>query len=280
MTSVASAWAPVVNLRPRRGSRAYSVTSSGILSPMSRELPLLVLCAAAILAPSAGRADLRLLDSELAGPSPLPVVLAPGTMRLRGPVSPDRALLAAADDESQKPAGPPAPSAPTPAPSLDFDLLAPPPPPPGQDPALARRRTLLDWHQGLGIGLFGLTLATTVVGQLNYDDRFVGSRPSTGNYLAPHAVLATSTLVAFAATGMLALLAPAPPVRRDGFDRITLHKIAMFTAAAGMAAEGALGLWTQRREGYLNQESLARAHLVLGYVVLAAVTTGVAAIVF
>jgi hypothetical protein len=163
---------------------------------------------------------------------------------------------------------------------LDFDLLAPPPPTAPADPALARRRTLLNWHQGAGIGLFALTVATVVVGQLNYNDRFAGRRPSTGNYIAPHALLATGTLVVFAGTGALALLAPAAPARRDRFDRISLHKLAMFTAAAGMAAEGALGIWTQQREGYLNQESVARAHLVLGYAVLAAITTGVGAIIF
>ncbi len=259
---------------------------------MRRLLPSAALCAFVLLAPSAARADPHLLDSELSGPSPMPAVPDPWPLRLHASSSAgDHLLVAAAGDEARQPTAPAPPSSapapassakpPTPAaPSLDFDLLAPPPPPPGQNPALARRRALLDWHQGLGIGLFGLTLATAVVGQLAYDDRFVGSRPSTGNYLAPHAVLATSTLALFAATGALALLAPAPPERRDGFDRITLHKIAMFTAAVGMAAEGALGIWTQQREGYFNQESVARAHLVLGYVVVAAVATGVAAIVF
>ncbi len=269
---------------------------------MRKLVPSFMLCAFLFPAPAEARPDLRLLDSDLAGPSPMPLVRAAWPLRLQDSApSGQRLRLAVAADPSgqqsahqaKQPSGPapaasattppsstPTPAAPAPGPSLDFDLLPPPPAPPGENPALARRRTLLDWHQGLGIGLLGLTLATAVVGQLNYDDRFVGSRPSTGDYLAPHAVLATSTLVLFAATGTLALLAPAPPERRDGFDRITLHEIAMFTAAAGMAAEGALGLWTQQREGYFNQESIARAHLVLGYVVVAAVATGVAAIVF
>ena len=43
----------------------------------------------------------------------------------------------------------------------------------------------------------------------------------------------------------------------------------MFTAAAGMLAQGALGIWTKDREGYFNQRGIATAHLVIGYVTLA-----------
>jgi hypothetical protein len=54
----------------------------------------------------------------------------------------------------------------------------------------------------------------------------------------------------------------------------------MLVATAGMVAQGVLGIWTQSREGYLNQQSIATAHLVVGYVTLAAVATGVGALVF
>jgi hypothetical protein len=169
--------------------------------------------------------------------------------------------------------------APPKAPSLDFDLLgASRPAPRVDDQALRLRRTLLDWHQGVGLAMVGLQLATTVVGQLNYDDKFGGA--NTNKYAQAHSLLAYSTFATFLAAGTLAIIAPAAPERRDGFDRISLHKIAMFTATGGMAAQIALGIWTTGREGNLNQQSLATAHLVLGYVTLAAVLTGVGALVF
>jgi hypothetical protein len=165
------------------------------------------------------------------------------------------------------------------APDLDFELLgATKPVPQVDDQSLRLRRTLLDWHQGVGLAMVGLQVATTVVGQLNYDDKFGGA--NTNKYAQPHSLLAYSTFVTFLAAGTLALVAPASPERRDAFDRISLHKIAMFTAAGGMAGQIALGIWTSGREGYQNQQSVATAHLVLGYVTLAAVLAGVGALVF
>ena len=163
--------------------------------------------------------------------------------------------------------------------SLDFDLLGEPAKPHAVDEhALSLRRTMLNWHQGVGLGMFALQLATTVVGQLNYNDKFGGD--NTGKYVQPHAVLAYSTVAAFVAAGTLALLAPSPLPKSEGFDRVTLHKISMFTAAGLLATQVALGVWTQSREGYLNQQSIATAHLVVGYVMLAAVATGIGALVF
>jgi hypothetical protein len=183
----------------------------------------------------------------------------------------------ATDQEGQ--AKPPQPSTATAPGALEFDLLgAPPDAKRVDDQALRLRRKMLTWHQGLGLGMFALQLATTVVGQLNYDDKFNGG--NTGRYVQSHAVLAYSTLATFVAAGTLALLAPKPLERREGFDRVSLHKLAMFTAAAGMVAQGVLGIWTHSREGYVNQQGIATAHLVVGYVTLAAVATGVSALVF
>ena len=51
-------------------------------------------------------------------------------------------------------------------------------------------------------------------------------------------------------------------------------------AAAGMLAQGVLGVYTSQREGYLNQEQFAKMHLAIGYGTLAAMTVGVGALVF
>ena len=196
------------------------------------------------------------------------------------PLAARSALAAQSPEAEKKTPAKETPQAPPP-PALDFELLGPPPPPTliVDEAALHRRRALLNLHQAVGLGMLGIALANTVVGQLNYSDRFA-SGPSTGRYQLAHKITAYGTLGAFAATGVLAVLAPNPIPKTGGFDQITLHKISMITATAGMATEAGLGLWTARREGYLNQPNIATAHLVLGYVTMAAIAVGFGAIVF
>jgi hypothetical protein len=166
-------------------------------------------------------------------------------------------------------------------PSLDFDLLgdAPKPKVPEEDPSLRLRRRMLNLHQAVGIGLFGLQLSSTVVGQLNYNDKF--GIDNTGRYTLTHQVLAYTNLAAFAAAGTIALFAPsAKGPKRSGVDRVTVHKIAMAVATAGMLAQGVLGIQTARREGYLDKQDYGRAHLAIGYATLAAMSVGVGVLVF
>ncbi len=222
-------------------------------------------CVALLAAPASADAALRLLDRELQAPDT---------------GSPPSGTAGAGSPGQERPADGKLKPQPQQKPgSLDFDLLGAPPKRAQVDEgALRLRRTMLTWHQGVGLGMFALQLATTVVGQLNYDDKFGGD--NTGKYVQPHAILAFSTLGAFAATAALALLAPAPVRRSEGFDRVSLHPWSMLVATAGMVAQGVLGVWTQSREGYLNQQSIATAHLVVGYVTLAAVAIGIGALVF
>jgi hypothetical protein len=127
--------------------------------------------------------------------------------------------------------------------------------------------------------MFAIALTNTVIGQLNYSDRFANG-PSTGRFELTHEITASATLLAFAATGLLALLAPTPIPKEGGFDRLTVHKLAMGTAAVGMAAEVVLGLYTASREGYLNQPDFAAVHLAIGYLTFAALSLGIGVIVF
>jgi cytochrome b561 len=165
---------------------------------------------------------------------------------------------------------------------MNFDLLGEPaqPPPPSADAKSMRlRSTMLKTHQAFGLGLLALQVATTTVGQLNYNDKFSGG-PNTNRYKESHAILAYVNLGVFVTTGALAVFAPSPPKTVDtGFDRVTLHKVSMFTAFAGMAAQGVLGVYTASREGYQNQSTFATAHLAIGYATLAAMLVGVGAIV-
>jgi hypothetical protein len=169
-----------------------------------------------------------------------------------------------------------------PSPELSFDLLGEAAAPGAQvdERAVSRRRTMLKTHQGLGIGLMVLELSTLVVGQLNYRDRF-GGGARTGSFKTAHAVLGYSAFALFLTNESLALLAPVPIKKaHEGFDRATLHKVGLFTAAAGMLAEAALGIYTAHFASPESQRSLAKTHLFVGYGTYAAMAVGVSAFIF
>jgi hypothetical protein len=172
-------------------------------------------------------------------------------------------------------------AAPAAGPSLDWDILgdAPKPQVPKEDPSARRRRTMLNMHQAAGIVLYGLQLTSTVVGQLNYNDKF--GIDNTAQYKLSHQVVVYTNLAAFATAGGLALFAPgAKGPKSEGIDRITVHKIAMAVATVGMIAQGVLGIQTARREGYLDKQDYGKAHLAVGYATLAAMSVGVGVLVF
>ncbi len=91
------------------------------------------------------------------------------------PAPPAALALAGAAPKEARPAAAPQKPIDT---SLDFELLGAPTPPAVRfdDEATKRRRTLLDLHLKVGLGLVALQLATTVVGQLDDTDTY-GSNP-------------------------------------------------------------------------------------------------------
>ena len=168
-------------------------------------------------------------------------------------------------------------------PDLDFDIpakLAVQQEASSQNTSLSLRRGMLVGHQALGVGLLGVDIAATVIGQLNYNDKFVSGAP-TGRYESAHKTLAWATVGTYVVTGALAVFAPSPPHKvSQGFDRMSLHKLCMATATVAMVAQAALGIATAGHEGRVNQEDLGKAHLAIGYFTLAALTVGVGALVF
>ncbi len=233
-----------------------------------------VLLGALALAPGRARAGV-FLEEELA---------------LRELAAPDLrvALAAAASDEAPAPEKAPAKEkapaqqkAPAKEPSLDFDLLgeAPKAAAPAEDPSLKTRRKMLNLHQGLGLGLLGLQVASTVTGQLNYDDKF--GTANTGKYKETHRIVTYTNIAAFAVVGGIALFAPREKnAPKRGYGRTTVHKIGMALATAGMITQGILGVQTANREGYLDQQKYARAHLAVGYATLAVMGIAVGVLVF
>jgi hypothetical protein len=183
----------------------------------------------------------------------------------------------------EAPAAQDAPRAPEPAaqePSLDFELLEPAAPAAAVDPALeravARRRTMLSLHQGLGLGMAGGLVATTVVGQLNFQDRYRGGGDD-GTWKSLHRGLAVGTGVLFGTVALMGVLAPEPYPKPLRFDTVLMHKVFMTLATAGMVAQVVLGIITASaaQEGQLSQVRFATAHQVVGYSTLGFTSAGV-----
>jgi hypothetical protein len=167
-------------------------------------------------------------------------------------------------------------------PPLDFDLL--PPQKPAESDArlardVARRRQMLTLHQGFGIATWAALAATTVVGQLDLNDRFRGGG-DTGRYHPWHKGLAYGTSALFLATGLLAVLAPVPYPKRVGLDTATIHKASMAVATVGMIAQIVLGTLARNQAGTLGERDLARAHQAVGYATLGAMSVGWAVLLF
>jgi hypothetical protein len=219
--------------------------------------PRILAFAAGVLLAVAARAEPRLLEERL--PSTVLAAATPALLDLS---------VAAAD--------------PAAAPGMDFDLLGDAPAVPASDTrSMRRRRWMMKTHQGVGLALLATQLGTTVVGQLNYNDKFSSEPDNSNRYKLTHAIFAWSNVTLFAVNGGLGLFAPSPPGRKDvGFDRVKLHRWAVLVASVGMASQAALGLYTVSREGFDNQRGYAKAHLAIGYGTLAALAVGAGAIIF
>lgn len=186
---------------------------------------------------------------------------------------------------SSKPAPPPKPDeAP---PTDDFDLL---PKEARPDPAaqarmleleekLALRRTMLNDHQLAGFATLATLTATTVLGQLDYHDKY-GGGGDTGRFHLWHRWLGFATAGIFAGTASLAVFAPVPIPKQTQLDRSTLHKVAMTVASAGMVAQIVLGIMSASAEGSLAQRNYVLAHQIVGYTTVVATFTGFGFFVF
>ena len=141
------------------------------------------------------------------------------------------------------------------------------------------RRGMLTAHQTVGFVTLASLAATLVIGQLNYQDRYV-TGDFTGRYKLPHLGLSIATTGLFAGTGFLALFAPNPYPKPYKLDSAMVHRVAMAAATAGMLAQIILGPIITARIGYDDQPKLALSHLVIGYASWAFMATGVVAYYF
>jgi hypothetical protein len=145
---------------------------------------------------------------------------------------------------------------------------------------LALRRTMLTWHQRLGITTWFLMGATVLAGQLTLN----GNR----KYRDWHGPLADATIIGYSATALLAVLSPPPLIRRSGeHDTVFWHKILAWVHAAGMIALPILAnsiVSRSRFNGVRGPERFnmarARAHQITAYVTYTAFTASIITIFF
>jgi hypothetical protein len=196
--------------------------------------------------------------------------------------APRTPLLLAQRESASKP-----PPRPPPSPRDDFELLPKEAAPDSATLArqrelerqLAKRRTMLKWHQIGGFLTLGGLTATAVLGQLDYLDKY-GGHGDVGTYHAWHRWVAAGTTAVFAATASLAIFAPSPLEKPTRLDTATLHKVFMTVAAAGMVTQIVLGIVTASKEGQTSQRDFALAHQIVGYTTLAASYAGFGVLFF
>ena len=145
---------------------------------------------------------------------------------------------------------------------------------------LALRRTMLTWHQRLGITTWFLMSATVLAGQLTLN----GNR----KYRDWHSPLADATIIGYSATALLAILSPPPLIRRsEEHDTVFWHKLLAFVHAAGMIALPILANSIVRRSRFNGVRgpkrfnmARARAHQITAYVTYTAFTASIITIFF
>lgn len=170
---------------------------------------------------------------------------------------------------------------------MDFDLLGEAPKISEADRKQAElmekegktRRAVLQTHTGFGFALLGLMTINTVLGTLNYYDKFAGGG-FTRNFELAHLISSLTTTGVFALQGGLAIFAPDPYPKPGRWDPGRWHRIFMASAAVGMAAQVVLGFVSSARYGNLDQRDLARSHLAIGYITYALTLAGAAAWLF
>ena len=144
--------------------------------------------------------------------------------------------------------------------------LAPPPLPPTLDPVLSLAfepppptvASQIPWplvHKVTTLAATGLLAANLIPAHLHHSDTFLGA--NTQRFSNTHHGLEIAgyvTAVLSAGAGWM-----------DLEERSTFHRIALSVAGATLATQLGLLAGTDARDGYLNQRSISRAHLVFAW---------------
>jgi hypothetical protein len=123
-------------------------------------------------------------------------------------------------------------------------------------------------HQLGGFVSLGLMISTAYTGQKIID--------GNSGYRPYHQAFVAGTIATYSVTGLLALLAPPPMIRRDEFSTTTLHKTLAWVHAAGMIITPILGSMIGRHSD-LKREHI---HQVSGYITTAVFAASMITVTF
>ncbi|MHB8578262.1 MAG: hypothetical protein ACYDA4_00150 [Ignavibacteriaceae bacterium] len=134
------------------------------------------------------------------------------------------------------------------------------------------RRTMLIAHQISGFTTLALMWTAAYFGQRTIDDT---KNKSLGS---DHQTFVDATIVAYSATGLLAILSPPPLIRRDEGSTTSLHKALAWVHFIGMIVTSILGGMIRNHKVF-NMDK-AHFHQVAGYITTAALTASMLVITF
>ena len=142
--------------------------------------------------------------------------------------------------------------------------------PPERRDELKIRRTMLTAHLVGGIVTFGLMASAVYFGQRTIDH--LDSRGLRND----HQTFVTLTIISYSATGLLAILAPPPVIRRDETSTITVHKTLAWIHVAGMIVTPFLA----KGKHISGVDSQLRIHQISAYATTATFAASMIAITF
>ena len=132
------------------------------------------------------------------------------------------------------------------------------------------RREMLTAHLVGGIVTFGLMATAVYFGQRSIDHR------QSGALFNDHQTFVTCTIISYSATGLLAILAPPPFLRRDETSSITIHKTLAWIHAAGMILTPLLA----KGKHFTGVDTQLRIHQISAYATTATFGASMAVLAF
>lgn len=147
--------------------------------------------------------------------------------------------------------------------------LASPLTPESRTSELSLRRGMLVAHQIGGFVTLGLMASAAYAGQKIIDGHS-GYRPY-------HQAFVAGTIASYSVTGLLAVLAPPPLIRRDEVSTTSIHKALAWVHFAGMVATPILGSMIGRRSSSVQREHI---HQVAGYITTATLAASLITVTF
>jgi hypothetical protein len=124
-------------------------------------------------------------------------------------------------------------------------------------------------HQIGGFVTLGLMASAAYAGQKIID--------GNSGYRPYHQAFVAGTIASYSITGLLAIFAPPPMIRRDEISTTTIHKTLAWVHAIGMIVTPILGGMISRRSSDTQKEHI---HQLSGYITLTTFTASLITVTF